>query len=112
MVIARTDALNRKLSAILYADVHGYSRLMDHDEAGTIVRLTRTLSLIRKLVGDYGGSVVNTAGDGLVALFPSAALALDFAVEMQREMSHEAVWSAVRIHRLPNWNYHRRHDRR
>jgi adenylate cyclase len=92
-VIARTEALNRKLSAILYADVQGYSRLMDKDEAGTVVRLNRSLSLIRILVGDYGGSVVNTAGDGLVALFPSAALALDFAVEMQREMSQEAVWS-------------------
>ncbi|MEQ1942395.1 tetratricopeptide repeat protein [Mesorhizobium sp. VNQ89] len=93
MVIARTETLNRRLSAILYADVHGYSRLMDHDEAGTVVRLTRSLTLIRNLVSDYGGSVVNTAGDGLVALFPSATLALDFAVEMQREMSHEAVWS-------------------
>ena len=93
MVIARTATLNRKLSAILFADVYGYSRLMDRDEAGTVVRLTRSLSLIRILVGDYGGSVVNTAGDGLVALFPSASLALDFAVEMQREMSHEAVWA-------------------
>jgi TolB-like protein/class 3 adenylate cyclase len=93
MVIARTGTLNRKLSAILYADVHGYSRLMDHDEAGTVVRITRTFSLIRNLVGDYGGAVANTAGDGLVALFPSAALALNFAVEMQREMSNEAVWS-------------------
>lgn len=93
MVIPRTETLNRKLSAILYADVHGYSRLMDNDEAGTVVRLTRSLSLIRSLVGDYGGSVVNTAGDGVVALFPSAALALDFAVEMQREMSNASVWS-------------------
>ena len=93
MVIPRTETLNRKLSAILYADVHGYSRLMDNDERGTVVRLTRSLGLIRSLVGDYGGSVVNTAGDGLVALFPSAALALDFAVEMQREMSNATVWS-------------------
>ncbi len=88
------EAINRKLSAILYADVHGYSRLMDQDEEGTIVRLTRSLNLIRRLVGDYGGSVVNSAGDGLLALFPSAALALDFAVEMQREMSNAAVWTA------------------
>jgi adenylate cyclase len=93
MAIARTETLNRKLSAILYADVHGYSRLMDNDEEGTVVRLIRSQSLISSLVGDYGGSVVDTAGDGLVALFPSATLALDFAVEMQREMSNAAVWS-------------------
>jgi adenylate cyclase len=84
---------NHKLSAILYADVHGYTRLMDRDEPGTVVRLTRSLALIRILVGDYGGTVVNTAGDGLVALFPSASQALHFAVEMQREMSNESAWS-------------------
>jgi len=93
MVVARSEALNRKLSAILFADVQGYSRLMDQDEAGTVVRVTRSFSLIRTLVGDYGGTVANTAGDGLVALFPSAALALDFGIEMQREMAHEAVWA-------------------
>ena len=93
MVVARSETLDRKLSAILYADVHGYSRLMDHDEAGTVVRLTRSLALIRNLVTDYGGSIANTAGDGLLALFPSAQQALHFAVEMQREMANELVWS-------------------
>jgi adenylate cyclase len=84
---------NRKLSAVLYADIHGYSRLMDRDEAGTVVRVTRSISMIRNLVGDYGGSVENTAGDGVLALFPGARQALHFAVEMQRELSNESVWS-------------------
>jgi class 3 adenylate cyclase len=66
---------------------------MDNDEEGTVVRFIPSQCLISSLVGDYGGSVVDTAGDGLVALFPSATLALDFAVEMQREMSNAAVWS-------------------
>jgi len=52
MVTSRFELLNRKLSAIVYADVHGYSRLMDQDEAGTVVRLTQSLSFIRGLVGD------------------------------------------------------------
>jgi TolB-like protein len=95
MVTSRFELLNRKLSAIVYADVHGYSRLMDQDEAGTVVRLTQSLSFIRGLVGDYGGSVVDTAGDGVVALFPSPTLALHFAVEMQRELSNETVWSGA-----------------
>jgi TolB-like protein/class 3 adenylate cyclase len=90
----RSDRFDRKLAAILHADVHGYTRLIDQDTAGTVVRLTRLLSLIRSLAGDYGGSVVNTAGDSLLALFPSAAQAVDFAVEMQREVAKEAVWSS------------------
>ena len=97
MVTSRFELLNRKLSAIVYADVHGYSRLMDQDEAGTVVRLTQSLSFIRGLVGDYGGSVVDTAGDGVVALFPSPTLALHFAVEMQRELSNETVWSGAEV---------------
>jgi len=82
-----------RLSAVLYADIHGYARLMERDEAGTIVRLTRSLALIRNLVGDYGGTVENVAGDGVLALFASARQALHFAVEMQRELAQEAAWS-------------------
>ena len=92
MANARPPALNRKLSAVLYADVHGYSRLMDRDEPGTVAKLTRSLTLIRMLVGDYGGTVVNTAGDGLVALFESASQALHFAMEMQRQLPQESAW--------------------
>jgi len=85
---------NRRLSAVLFADIHGYSRLMDRDEAGTIVRVTRSLGMIRTLVGDYGGTVENIAGDGVLAIFPSASQALHFAVEMQREVAKESAWSA------------------
>lgn len=84
---------NRKLSAVLYADIQGFSRLMDRDEAGTVVRVSRILAMIRSLVGDYGGKVHNTAGDSIMALFPSAAQALHFAVEMQMEVARESAWS-------------------
>jgi len=84
---------NRKLLAVLFADIHGYSRLMDRDEAGTIVRVTRSLGIVRTLVGDYGGTVENVAGDGVLAVFPSASQALHFAVEMQREVAKESAWS-------------------
>lgn len=92
MVVAPANVLNRRLSVILYADIHGYSRLVDQDESGTIMRLKQSLTMIRHLVGDYGGNVVNTAGDGVVAVFPSASQALHFAVEMQREMSNASAW--------------------
>jgi TolB-like protein len=66
---------------------------MDRDEVGTIVRVTRSLGVVRTLVGDYGGSVENIAGDGVLAIFPSAGQALHFAVEMQREVAKESAWS-------------------
>jgi adenylate cyclase len=93
-MVAAPLMLTRKLSVVLYADIHGYSRLMDQDEAGTVVRMTQSLSMIRHLIGDYGGKVVNTAGDGVVALFPSAGQALYFAVEMQRELANASAWVA------------------
>ena len=96
MVVAPANVLNRRLSVILYADIHGYSRLVDQDESGTIMRLKQSLTMIRHLVGDYGGNVVNTAGDGVVAVFPSASQALHFAVEMQREMSNASAWKSGR----------------
>lgn len=82
-----------RLLAVLFADVHGYTRLLEQDEAGTIARLARALALVRGLIGDYGGSVVNTAGDGLVAVFESAGKATHFALEMQHEMAREAAWT-------------------
>ena len=101
MVTGRYELFNRKLSAIVYADVHGYSRLMDQDEAGTVVRLTRSLSFIRGLVGDYGGSVVDTAGDAVVALFPRPGT-----------VQRDGVVRRPGSHYLPCRHHRRRHDRK
>jgi len=84
---------DQSLHAILYADIVGYSRHMDRDEAGTIARVGQTLHLIRKLIGDYDGRVENTAGDSVLALFSSATQALRFAVVMQRELAQEQAWA-------------------
>jgi adenylate cyclase len=84
----------RQLSAILFADVHGYSRLMARNEERTYERVTQAIRLIRSLIGDYGGHVEHVAGDGILALFESAAQALQFAVAIQREFRNEAVWHA------------------
>ncbi len=87
-------APNRQRAAILFADIHGYSRLMNKDELGTYQRVTRSISLIRSLIDDYGGQVVQTVGDGVLALFEEASDALRFAVEMQREFRNDVVWNS------------------
>jgi adenylate cyclase len=85
-------APRRQLSAILFADVHGYSRLMARSEEHTFQRVTQAIRLIRSLAGDYGGRIEHVAGDGVLALFDSAPQALQFAIAIQREFRNQAVW--------------------
>ena len=75
--------IERRLAAILAADVAGYSRLMGLDEAGTARRLRDHLAALRPLVGGHDGRIVKTAGDGVLIEFPSAVAAVECAVEMQ-----------------------------
>ena len=79
--------VSRKLVAVVVADVVGYSRLMERDEAGTHQRL-RTLNtdLIAPKIAEHGGRTVKTSGDGMLLEFGSATAALRCAVEIQREM--------------------------
>jgi class 3 adenylate cyclase/TolB-like protein len=77
----------RKLVAVVFADVVGYSRLMERDEAGTHQRLRELReTLIDPKIAEHGGRTVHTSGDGTLIEFPSATSALRCAVEIQREM--------------------------
>ena len=87
-------APSRQRATILFADIHGYSRLMNKDELGTYQRVTRSIALIRSLIDDYGGHVVQTVGDGVLALFDEPSEAVRFAVEMQREFRNDVVWNS------------------
>jgi adenylate cyclase len=74
---------HRKLAALLCADVAGFSRLMGADEGGTYEALSRLRAAIDPVVARHGGRIVSTAGDGLLADFPSVVAALAGAVEIQ-----------------------------
>ena len=74
----------RKLAAILHTDVVGFSRLMGEDEAGTHRVLGELRRALDPLIAGHGGRIVGTAGDSLLADFPSVVDALSCAVEMQR----------------------------
>src|SRR6202165_1796061 len=77
----------RKLVAVVFADVVGYSRLMERDEAGTHQQLRELReTLIDPKIAEHGGRTVHTSGDGTLIEFPSATSALRCAVEIQREM--------------------------
>ena len=77
----------RKLTAILSADVVGYSRLMGDDEESTIRTLTDYRSAMTSLIQEHRGRVVDAPGDNLLAEFSSAVHAVTGAVEIQRELA-------------------------
>jgi class 3 adenylate cyclase len=79
-----TTPRKRKLAAILHADVVGFSRLMGEDEAGTHRALGELRHAVDPLIATYGGRIVGTAGDSLLADFSSVVDAVNCAVEMQR----------------------------
>ena len=95
-----TALRERRLSAILAADVVGYSRLMGADEVGTLHALSEhRRELIDPTIAGHRGRLVKTTGDGLLVEFASAVDAVRCAVEIQRGMAerNEAVPSEQRI---------------
>jgi adenylate cyclase len=78
----------RRLAAIVSADVAGYSRLMGHDEGRTLAALkAHRRELIDPKIAEYGGRIVKTTGDGLLLEFPSVVDAVRCAVDVQRGMA-------------------------
>src|SRR6202158_1167311 len=83
-----TERVERRLAAILAADVAGYSRLMGADEEGTHERYTaHCRQLVDPKIKEHRGRTVKNTGDGLLAEFASVVDAVRCAVEMQRAMA-------------------------
>ncbi len=81
-----SQEVKRKLTAILSADVKGYSRLMSEDEAGTIRTLNAYKEMMANLIQQRHGRVVDAPGDNLLAEFASVVDAVQCAVEIQKEL--------------------------
>ena len=79
--------MERKLTAILSADVQGYSRLMGEDEEATVRTLTAYREVMASLIGQHRGRVVDSPGDNLLAEFASVVDAVQCAVAVQRELN-------------------------
>ncbi|MBT8352893.1 MAG: adenylate/guanylate cyclase domain-containing protein [Desulfofustis sp.] len=75
------------LAAILAADIAGYSRLMGQDEPATVRDLKGHLTVILPMVAGHGGRIMNTAGDGFIAVFRSVIGAIECALEIQTVMA-------------------------
>jgi adenylate cyclase len=83
-----TERIERRLTAILAADVAGYSRLMGADEEGTLAQLkAHRKALVDPKISEHRGRIVKTTGDGMLVEFTSVVEALRCAVEVQRGMA-------------------------
>jgi adenylate cyclase len=105
VTLSRT-AIQRRLAAILVADVAGYSRLMSADEAGTLESLTSRRSILDRAIGEHGGRIANTAGDSVLAEFSSVVDAVECAISAQQELAaanacvpeERAMWFRIGVH--------------
>ena len=79
--------MERRLAAILAADVEGYSRLMAADEVGTMETLTSHRAILDGFIAEHRGRIANTAGDSVLAEFPSAVDAVTCALQAQAALA-------------------------
>src|SRR4026208_548833 len=90
--------MERRLTAILAADVVGYTRLMQSDETGTLERLKELRAdLLDKQIAEYQGRIVKLTGDGVLAEFSSVVNAVACATEIQTAMRGRTSESAIQF---------------
>jgi len=80
---------NRKLAAILFADIVGYTALMQKDEVAARQLLDKFYTTLNKTIGQYKGQVINNYGDGCLCTFDSAVDAVQCAKEVQQNFQME-----------------------
>ena len=85
-LMTRVAQVARHLCVVLAADVAGYSRLMCHDEEGTLAQLVAARRRMDHLVAAHHGRVVNSVGDSVLAEFSSVIDAIQAAIGIQREL--------------------------
>ncbi len=78
--------IDRKIAVIFVADVVGYSKHMERDENATIKSYSACEEILSNLLRKYKGSIFNTAGDSVLAEFPSAVNAVECGVEFQNKI--------------------------
>src|SRR5215813_987821 len=95
MAEAHPGRVGRKLSAVMAADVAGYSRLMHNDEEATHAKLTTLLTeAVAPAIAEHGGRIVKNTGDGFLAEFPSAVEAVRAAMQFQTRINDLTIGDA------------------
>src|SRR5262245_35088346 len=95
MIEMTGERVERRLSAILAADIAGYSALMGMDEARTVRDLKSHQAVVLPMVSEFGGRIIDTAGDGILAEFASVVNAVNCAVAIQAKMAERNATTAL-----------------
>src|SRR5688500_18928565 len=85
-LLSQNIEIERRLAAVLAADVAGFSRLTEADEVGTMLMLAAQRAILDNTISRHRGRIANTAGDSVLAEFPSAVNAVQCAVEAQQAL--------------------------
>ena len=85
--LPRKTTVSRRLAAILAADIAGYSALMGVDEEATVAELKAHQVVVLPMINEYGGRIIDTAGDGILAEFGSVLSAVKCAIAIQKTMA-------------------------
>jgi class 3 adenylate cyclase len=85
------ESFKRKLTAILSADVIGYSRLMRDDEEATVRELTAHRALINEIIQQHHGRVIDSPGDNILVEFASVVDAVNGAIKIQEEIKRSNI---------------------
>src|SRR5262245_32959883 len=88
---------DRRLAAILAADVVGYSRLMQFDEAGALAALALIRQTTQGQIRKHRGRIANTAGDSVLAEFGSAVEAVSCAIALQDKLSNDSTSQRLQV---------------
>ncbi len=84
----------RRLSAILFTDIEGYSRMMQNDERRTLELLVEHNAILMPVMEKHGGKIIKTVGDAILAVFDSCLSAVDASVEIQEALKTRALDAA------------------
>ena len=93
-----TDSLDRRLVAVMFTDMAGYTALMQTDERLALDKRDQYVRALERHHAACGGTIVQRLGDGSMSMFPSSLAAVQAAVAMQRELSAEGVWVRIGVH--------------
>ena len=92
------SGLDRRLVAVMFTDMVGYSALMQSDEQRAVQRRDTYLATVEQQHGAFGGTIVQRLGDGTMSMFPSSLAAVQAAVATQRELVAQDVQVRIGIH--------------
>ncbi|MGY3462704.1 class 3 adenylate cyclase [Bradyrhizobium sp. LM3.4] len=101
--------MKRKIAAIFAADIAGYSRLVAEDEEETLRRMASYREVVDDFIAKAGGRIFNTAGDAVLAEFPSAVDAVRCAIDIQESLrTRNMAYPPEPADVVPHRHHHRR----